>query len=547
MGNLVDPMTMDRLKQIAALQAPIDAAQDKMNSYKATKLSLEMTIDELTNMGVPTEALAAEAASVDKQLAQSAGDYAKTVIEQEAKILPLRSKATAVNFAYETPMDYNRSVLKSIPLASDSLKMDAQFFDFESNTQDTQNVISSIRAYVAGATSVLGADRSFEMATAAAKQVNQQVQEHDITGTLVITATATHRNSTVIAPLILDPDKAIRVWNQVFTSSQDKLKMDAAHLAQIAMQEDSPDEKSLSIISGCTYGSSFVGMVHILRNESTTTNQDMESDTADIQAQANQTSVLGAWFESAQGGFGIDSSFADDLKDLLSKNTVNAHVSLIAQGFVPNIKSNDVVQYVQQLANFDPKSMGDQLATLANATEVDHKTVESSAQAARTGQTIVSMQGATVKSAMSSLAKIEGNKNKMIDINSMMTAFDSYVQAALAGKITGVPVNFYLKPITKSQIAHLWVNKYYPSKFLAISGDDSALPPKKGAPAAAQPAQSADNSGGGTDPNAGGGGDANGAGSDPNAGGGDRGDGSGGGGGGGGGDANGGDGSQQSS
>lgn len=73
---------------------------------------------------------------------------------------------------------------------------------------------------------------------------------------------------------------------------------------------------------------------------------------------------------------------------------------------------------------------------------------------------------------MSGLANIDSQQNKIIDTNSVMDALDDYVQKALAGNI-GVPVNYYLKPITRSQLAEMWMAKYYPGKFLAIDGDDS--------------------------------------------------------------------------
>lgn len=54
----------------------------------------------------------------------------------------------------------------------------------------------------------------------------------------------------------------------------------------------------------------------------------------------------------------------------------------------------------------------------------------------------------------------------------MMDAMDDYLQKCLAGNI-GVPINYYLKPITKSQLAQMWLAKYYPNKWNAAgSGDD---------------------------------------------------------------------------
>ncbi|MCY1384657.1 hypothetical protein D9M69_729430 [compost metagenome] len=61
----------------------------------------------------------------------------------------------------------------------------------------------------------------------------------------------------------------------------------------------------------------------------------------------------------------------------------------------------------------------------------------------------------------------------MLDVNSLMTAFDNYVAAARKGGI-GVPINYYLKPITRTQLAQMWMNKYYPDRLLAIQGDDTA-------------------------------------------------------------------------
>ena len=50
----------------------------------------------------------------------------------------------------------------------------------------------------------------------------------------------------------------------------------------------------------------------------------------------------------------------------------------------------------------------------------------------------------------------------------MMTALEDYIDKALGGEI-GMPINYYLKPITKSQLAQMWVDKYFPDKFLKVN------------------------------------------------------------------------------
>ena len=43
-----------------------------------------------------------------------------------------------------------------------------------------------------------------------------------------------------------------------------------------------------------------------------------------------------------------------------------------------------------------------------------------------------------------------------------MTAFEDYIQKIKKGD-AGMPVNFFLKTIARSQLAQLWLEKYYPT------------------------------------------------------------------------------------
>ena len=56
-----------------------------------------------------------------------------------------------------------------------------------------------------------------------------------------------------------------------------------------------------------------------------------------------------------------------------------------------------------------------------------------------------------------------------------MIALEDYIDKALSGDL-GMPVNYYLKPITRSELAEMWVDKYFPNKFLKVNtaeGEDS--------------------------------------------------------------------------
>ncbi len=120
LGNLVNPVTMDRLNQIATLQAPIDAAQDTMNSFITMKRSIDMTIEELQNMGIDTADVAKQSVVVGTNITKSAIAYAQTRITQELAMQPLRGKAVAVHESIESPIDYNRTMMKPLALSSRS-------------------------------------------------------------------------------------------------------------------------------------------------------------------------------------------------------------------------------------------------------------------------------------------------------------------------------------------------------------------------------------------------------------------------------------------
>ncbi|TEY75943.1 hypothetical protein BOTCAL_0062g00180 [Botryotinia calthae] len=142
-------------------------------------------------------------------------------------------------------------------------------------------------------------------------------------------------------------------------------------------------------------------------------------------------------------------------------------------GVIPSMVSNDVKLGTEKFAKFDPQSSLDGLAALQDTTQANRDTVSQATDAAHTGTQILSMKASDIKSSLSALAEIDDGSNKIIDINSMMTALEDCFQKAAEG-ISGVPINYYLKDISKSMLAETWVAKYYPGKYMAISYDDVA-------------------------------------------------------------------------
>lgn len=476
LGSVIPPAVMDALISISKAQAPIDAAQENLASLISLRRSLDMTRQELIDMHISPVELDASLIKVNADIDTAASHYATVRMAQEEALLELRTVMPPVMAGPESPVDFNfdRTAIKQVPIGADNLKMEVQYFSFNENEQDARNQLNKVRSFITAASSAAGSDKNgaaLEVANSATEHISQQISSHNIAGTLVIAASCTHRNASMLAPLYIDVDKAIRVWNALYKTDDTKIRTDSKALAAIVADAGKPEEPAINIISGATYGSSFIGMVHVLRSEDSSSFQSMEAAAGNLQASFQfELGVAGA-----SGQIGIDRNVADDIKRLFSGQEVNAHVSVITMGVISGLKGNAVAAAIKSFANIDPQKSMTALANLANANASDKASAQSAAKAARTGQLMASMQSAKVDSVLSSLATIEGEQIKVMDVNSLMAAFDAYITGINSGDCKGVPINYFVKPITRSQLALMWISKYFPGEFDARSGDDSVL------------------------------------------------------------------------
>lgn len=477
LGSVIPPSVMNALISISQAQAPIDAAQENLASLISLRRSLDMTRQELIDMKINPVELDASLVKVNADIDAAASHYAEVRVAQEDVLLKLRSTLPPVMAGPESPVDFNfdRTVIKEkVPIGADNLKLEVQYFSFNENEQDARNQLNKVRSFITAAWSTAGSDRNgaaLEVANSATEHISQQIATHNIAGTLVIAASCTHRNASMLAPLYLDVDKAIRVWNALYKTDDAKIQTDSKSLATIVSDAGKPEEPAIHIISGATYGSSFIGMVHVLRSEDTSSFQALEAEAGSLQASFQfELGVAGG-----SGQIGIDRNVADDIKRLFSGQQVNAHVSVITMGVISGLTGNPIAAAIKSFANIDPQKSMAALANLATANASDKTSAQSAAKAARTGQLLSSMQSAKVESVLSSLATIEGERIKVMDVNSLMTAFDAYIASINSGDCKGVPINYFVKPITRSQLALMWISKYFPGEFDARSGDDSVL------------------------------------------------------------------------
>src|SRR5688572_6746491 len=146
--GVVNDVALKNVIAIAQAQAPADAAKDNLNSLISSKRGLTMTKTELRNLGVGTDALDKELERLNKAIEDAAAGYAAAKMTSEAQVLKLKEQVRMVNKSVESPVDYMRSEIKTMPLAADTMNMDVQYFSFDSNSQSSSSYSAQIAAYV---------------------------------------------------------------------------------------------------------------------------------------------------------------------------------------------------------------------------------------------------------------------------------------------------------------------------------------------------------------------------------------------------------------
>lgn len=461
LGNIVNPDLFDKIQKIGAAQEKIDAARDKLNSFVAMKRSLAMTINELVNIQVNVDALNSKISEIDKSIESAALEYMTIQLTKESEIQTLRATISDLelkNIA-DSPVDFDKSEIKKLPLASQSLKLDAQYFSFGSNNEDNPqiNTIADIEKFVKEATSSLGENTASEMSKSAGNQVKMQ-KKNNIFGTLVITTTCTHHKVVQLSPMVLDPDKTVDIWNKL--QDKDPIDTDTKNKVLDIIKKKDTGKNSITLLTGMSRGSSFVGMVHILKKESTSISDNAMMD---IAAELQNQFTLGAWLEGESGGIGTNDTIADGIRQLLSTQNISSHISINVFGAIPSIRSNQVELGVKTFSDLDPVKTSKKVSTVENDTSADKKSISQAAKTATAASKMAAMESATIQSVMSGLAKIDQSSNKMLDINSLMTAFEDYLEE-IKKDDAGIPIDFYTKNITKREIARIWLKKYFPEE-----------------------------------------------------------------------------------
>lgn len=455
LGHVVNSELLGLLEKIASLQAKTDAAFEKMNSYIAMRRGLSMTINELIGLGVDVAELRNKIGELNQNVSDAARDYMTARIGNDTGVQQLREQVAAIEnvSGLESPLDFSTVQVKRLPLASDAIKIDVQYFSYGRSDDTSAEAISSIESVIRESTSGLG-HTARDVPKAAAAQVHQQLKNHSLAGTLVITASASHRASAMLDPLKLDVDKAVEVWNSVHSAAGEGLNTtDLASMIQACeKQEGVADAPGLTLLTGANYGSSFIGMVHMVNNEFAGAGLAVDQEAA-LQEQMR----LGGWMKAATGGFGVDDDVMDNVRKVLSTQNVSTHANLIVLGAVPSLASS---QLRTGLATLLDDRQGASSSVQGQQRDARQTPASMSDDALKAGQQNARHSG-LMQGAIQSLGAIDHGSNKVVDVNTLMNAFENYITQVSDIKSVGIPISFFFRRISRGHIARLWIDKYF--------------------------------------------------------------------------------------
>jgi len=465
LGSIIEKRKLFNLMELAEINNKQIVAKDKLDNLTRMNYSLKMIQSEMSSLEVTFDKLLPLIEKIDKlkdETVQAAIDYATTAIEceEETRQAKIKHGQNVISASAESPIDYGKSKVTPFPLSFDSLKFDVQYVRNEEQ-QDSSASHSSQLSVTAGMSmsSLIGKQASTSMSASTNSASHEQQSFNQVEGTIVITAFATHKNATVIEPFILDPLKAVGSWN--YTFPDDPVKTDPMSIFEAALDNfDKPiaNQSCLELLSGCTKASSFVGFVHILKTEATKSSQDSSSAALAMQA----TIENDLWISSKKGTFGTSMSTASLSKSLSSTSSIKNHANLCCEGCIPNIAASKIVPTIMQL-NPDPAANMEALAAIQGSSDgAVNQSMQAQSGEAKGGSQYMELKSEHVKNTTESLSAIEREAAEVIDTNSMMTAFTDFCDKATDSD-GGVPINFYIKRLTKADIAKCYIRKFYPN------------------------------------------------------------------------------------
>lgn len=465
LGNLVDTTKIANLETIAQLQVEVDALQDSYNALLQQRLSLDMSMAELDELGLDKGNLDDTRKDLNTKIPATLQELVKARMHYQDEYLKqvMTNGQTKIGDEPESPLDFEKSKLQSMPISSDTMKMDVQYFRAETRNQDSSDYVSTLSRYISSSVgSVFGAKAAANAAAEASKTASYQQDHYELLGTIVIFVASTHKNAKLFSPTIYDPDKLVDAWNAKH-SDKDSLKLPqqgpelckewAADMK--TSDKSGADANTIHILNGVTYGSSFIGYIHLIHTTDTRSHEEVDAAAKTAEAQATWNNFL----TKVTGGFGMDAKSANDIRSLTSSDQIASHVAITSMGIVPSLASQSLDTALHTYTDFSSNEVNNKLAALGNSMTNKVPNMDGGARESIAAGQINGMERSKISSVISAVSESDKASNNIIDLNSVMLALDDYIKQVRVAD-GGVPVNFYVTKLNKNRVLELWFKEY---------------------------------------------------------------------------------------
>jgi hypothetical protein len=242
------------LVAIAKAEAPVEAARGRLNALLTSQKSITDTRGELFNLNVPVESLDNAFQELVPKVEAAGKAYAEERITAEMDLKDLRAQLGGIRLSIEGPVNLAKSHAIFMPLASDSLSLDVEYFALDADGKNLTSYLDNINVLVRSSVSRLGENVWSQIADPVQRAATHQLANHEVAGTAVICASCTHKSSCVLAPLVLDVDKTMNVWNTLFPEDP----CDASAMQRLADGSPEVVQNKFSIVAGMRFGSSLL-------------------------------------------------------------------------------------------------------------------------------------------------------------------------------------------------------------------------------------------------------------------------------------------------
>lgn len=430
LGSPVDHELWVISKRLAALESTIAMARGNVESLEAMKNRIEDVVANLTVQKLGVSSLMDELSALDKMIEAATSKFLTLKQNTDKEVLKLEVQISDLSMApcSRSLLDTEGSEMKELPLASDSMQMDSQFFSFTDKLDKTEKDLLEIEQYVIHSLNLFDQNISTAISIKVKALINKQIETHRIKGTLLIIAACTHKQTSIISPLVLDKPKAREEWNNLFPD--DTLVEGNGALKRIE-KTSLKTNYELPIISGSKCGSCFIGMIHLQKRDGASLKRPTKDEFSNIQKRIKTRQAA----QYSRGEFSIPPQYSEEFKSsfsLLRCTTLPTTWLIDRNPFRTTSKEDkfDVQIKTSQKGKKASVGFSETEAPILNTEQADNKLDQFTKQW---------------------IGRIDQSLNYDLNSTRIHQALDAYVVQVENGAYR-FPIAFYIKTFTKNEL-----------------------------------------------------------------------------------------------